>query len=83
MGNFLFDNGSFKQYHFDGGYLTPTGTPSSYKYYVKDHLDSNRILANSNGAVQQATHYYPYGGIGFAIGNCGRYYGLSVRPVAK
>lgn len=61
MGNFLFDNGSFKQYHFDGGYLTPTGTPSSYKYYVKDHLDSNRILANSNGAVQQATHYYPYG----------------------
>ena len=29
LGNFLFDNGSFKEYHFDGGYLTPTGTPSS------------------------------------------------------
>jgi len=63
MGNYLFDNGSFKEYHFDGGYLTPTGTPSTYRYYVKDHLGSNRILANNNGAVQQATHYYPYGGI--------------------
>jgi len=63
MDNFLFDNGSFKEYHFDGGYLTPTGSPSTYRYYVKDHLGSNRILVNNNGTIQQETQYYPYGGI--------------------
>ena len=63
MGNFLFDNGLFKQYHFDGGYFTTTGSEASYKYYVKDHLGSNRILASYNGTIQQETQYYPYGGI--------------------
>ena len=63
MDNFLFDNGSFKEYHFDGGYLTPTGSPSTYRYYVKDHLGSNRILVNNNGTIQQETQYYPYGSI--------------------
>ncbi len=63
LGNFLFDNGLFKQYHFDGGYFTTTGSEASYKYYVKDHLGSNRILASYNGTIQQETQYYPYGGI--------------------
>ena len=63
LGNFLFDNGLFKQYHFDGGYFTTTGSEASYKYYVRDHLGSNRILASYNGTIQQETQYYPYGGI--------------------
>ena len=63
LGDFLFDNGLFKQYHFDGGYFTTTGSEASYKYYVKDHLGSNRILASYNGTIQQETQYYPYGGI--------------------
>ena len=61
--NIVYQNKVLNKVFFDGGYLTPTGTPSTYRYYVKDHLGSNRILASYNGTIQQETQYYPYGGI--------------------
>ena len=57
IGSFVFENNAFKQYHFDGGYITASST----KYYIKDHLGNTRILASCTGAVEQATHYYPFG----------------------
>ena len=57
IGDFVFENNAFKQYHFEGGYITASST----KYYIKDHLGNNRILASYNGTVEQTTHYYPFG----------------------
>ena len=33
-----------------------------YHYYLKDHLGNNRVVISHSGAVEQTTHYYPYGG---------------------
>lgn len=63
IGDFQYENGSFKQYSFGDGYITGMGGMSQYKYFIKDHLGNNRIVANYGGDVEQTTHYYPFGGI--------------------
>ena len=40
-----------------------TPTAASYSYYIKDHLGSVRIVANSSGSVQQKNTYYAFGGL--------------------
>lgn len=62
IGSFQYENGSFKQYSFGDGYITGMGGMSQYKYFIKDHLGNNRIVADNQGNVLQTTHYYPYGG---------------------
>lgn len=37
-------------------------TYSSFHYYLRDHLGSNRMVVSSEGAVEQKNQYYPYGG---------------------
>jgi len=63
-------------YHFGGGYLTLTPYfyrpypfapvilkhASSYHYYLRDHLGSNRLVVSGDGTVEQTNEYYPYGG---------------------
>ena len=63
LGNFLFDIGLFKQYHFDGGYFTTTGSEASYKYYVNDHLGNVLVVSDANGTVEEVNHYNPYGAL--------------------
>jgi RHS repeat-associated protein len=41
----------------DGGYVKD----GQYHFFLQDHLGSNRVVADANGNVVQATHYYPYG----------------------
>ena len=43
--------------------LTFSGTTPQFHYYDKDHLGNNRTVVNSNGTLEQVTHYYPFGGI--------------------
>ena len=47
----------------DGGYITLSGSTPVYHYYLKDHLGSNRVVCNASGTVEQANHYYPFGGL--------------------
>ena len=63
-------------YHFGGGYLSLTPYfyrpypfapvilkhASSYHYYLRDHLGSNRLVVGGDGTVEQTNEYYPYGG---------------------
>ena len=48
---------------FEGGYATVTSsTQPVFHYYTQDHLGNNRAVVNQSGAVEQITHYYPFGG---------------------
>lgn len=47
----------------DEGYITFNGTNPVYHYYLKDHLGNNRIVMNADGTIEQASHYYPFGGL--------------------
>lgn len=47
---------------FDGGYANIRSTGLSWHYYVKDHLDSNRIIQSESGVVETSYNYYPFGG---------------------
>ena len=62
-GNMLYENGTLKQILIDGGYITFNGSTPQYHFYLKDHLDNNRVVVNASGIVEQVNHYYPYGGL--------------------
>lgn len=63
VGSFILRQGQLDKYLFDGGYVTFSGATPQFHYYGKDHLGNNRTVVNSNGTVEQVTHYYPFGGI--------------------
>ena len=48
---------------FGGGYveLDANGTPTSWNYYVTDHLGSTRMVVDSNGSIKETVNYYPFG----------------------
>ena len=50
-------------WQFDGGYveLNENGTPTSWNYYVTDHLGSTRKVVDSNNNVKETINYYPFG----------------------
>lgn len=50
-------------WQFDGGYvaLNENGTPTSWNYYVTDHLGSTRKVVDSNNNVLETINYYPFG----------------------
>ena len=50
-------------WQFDGGYveLNDNGTPTSWNYYVTDHLGSTRKVVDSNNNVKETINYYPFG----------------------
>ena len=62
-GNLLFENGELSRLRVDGGYVTFTNGMPHYHFHLKDHLGSSRVVFSETGAVEQETHYYPYGGI--------------------
>ena len=63
VGSFILRQGQLDKYLFDGGYVTFSGATPQFHYYGKDHLGNNRTVVNSNGTVEQVTHYYPFGGL--------------------
>ena len=46
-----------------GGYveLNTNGTPTSWNYYVTDHLGSTRMVVDSNDSIKETVNYYPFG----------------------
>ena len=69
VGNFIYENGQLKKYLLDGGYATIVNNQATYHYYTKDHLGNNRAVVNhSTGAIEQVTHYYPFGAIYSDVG---------------
>lgn len=50
-------------WQFDGGYvsLNANGTPTSWNYYITDHLGSTRKVVDSNNNTKETINYYPFG----------------------
>ena len=50
-------------WQFDGGYvdLDANGAPTSWNYYITDHLGSTRKVVDSNNNVKETINYYPFG----------------------
>ena len=50
-------------WRFNGGYveLNANGTPTSWNYYITDHLGSTRMVVDSNDNVKETINYYPFG----------------------
>ena len=63
IGSFILENGLLSKYLFNGGYMTFSNSQSACHYYTKDHLGNNRAVVNSNGDIEQVTHYYPFGAV--------------------
>jgi len=64
VGNLIIKNGLPSMYMFDGGYVSfSNDTIDGWHYYIQDYMGNNRMVVNSDGTVEQVTHYYPYGGI--------------------
>ncbi len=65
IGNLILKNGQPSMYLFDGGFASfdANGAVDGWHYYIQDYMGNNRMVVNSGGAVEQITHYYPYGGV--------------------
>ena len=61
--SFLLEQGLLSMFIFDGGYISFGSGQTAWHYYVQDHLDNTRAVINEQGEVEQATNYYPFGGI--------------------
>ncbi len=63
-GSLILQNGAPGMYQFTGGYISFSNSAlSGCHYYIQDYLGNNRMVVNKTGAVEQTTHYYPYGGV--------------------
>ena len=56
-------NDSRLLWKFNGGYveLNANGAPTSWNYYVTDHLGSTRMIVDSNDSIKEVINYYPFG----------------------
>lgn len=56
-------NGKPLMWQFDGGYvsLNANATPTSWNYYITDHLGSTRKVVDSNNNTKETINYYPFG----------------------
>jgi len=60
-GGFVYNGSSLSYIIHEEGHLEPSG---AYKYYLKDHLGSVRLVVNTTGTggtIEQQTDYYPFG----------------------
>ena len=66
-GNVIYENGVQKLLLTEEGYVTLSD--GKYHYYLKDHQGNNRVVINQSGTVEEANHYYPFGGVFASTGN--------------
>ncbi|MDR2409741.1 MAG: hypothetical protein LBE13_16745 [Bacteroidales bacterium] len=57
VGNKIYKNGALEKILTENGYYEN----GKYYFYIRDHLGSNRIVADQSGIVEQSTQYYPFG----------------------
>ena len=60
-GNVIYENDVPKTLLTETGYISLMD--SKYHYYIKDHLGNNRVVADSEGNVEEVNQYYPFGGL--------------------
>ena len=67
VGNLIYRNGVLQKILTGSGYIEPSDSTESllsapaYRYFVKDHLGSVRVVADAQGRVLQRNEYHPYG----------------------
>ena len=66
-GNVVYENNVPRLLLHEEGYVTLDD--NSYHYYVKDHQGNNCLVVDSSGVVEEANHYYPFGGVFASTGN--------------
>ncbi|CAK7076352.1 MAG: hypothetical protein BACD_03681 [Bacteroides rodentium] len=66
-GNVVYENNVPRLLLHEEGYVDLTD--NSYHYYVKDHQGNNCLVVDSSGAVEEANHYYPFGGVFASTGD--------------
>ena len=62
-GNFVYKGSSLNYIIHEEGHIEPS-EPEKYKYYLKDHLGSVRMIVNTNGTggtIESQKDYYPFG----------------------
>ena len=59
MGNFVYTKDGL-QYHFADGYND--GSSNGFHYYIRGHQGNNRVVAKSDGTIEQTTHYLTMSG---------------------
>ena len=57
VGNIIYEDGILDKILFDNGYYQD----GNYYFYVRDHLDNNRLVTDAAASVVQSNHYYPFG----------------------
>ena len=64
-GNYVFEDGKLSKYLFDGGYIDIASglNTAAYRFYVRDHLGSVRVVLDDDGKVLQQLYYHPFGGV--------------------
>ena len=64
IGALTLHNRSLDKLQFPGGYVSfSTNNTPDWHYYIQDYMGNVRMVVNSDGTVEQKTHYYPYGGV--------------------
>ena len=48
---------------FDGGYVTFVNNRPAYHFYLTAHQGNVRMVASADGAVEETSHYYPFGAL--------------------
>ena len=69
-GNYVFEDGKLSKYLFDGGYIDIASgqNTAAYRFYVRDHLGSVRVVLDDDGNVLQQLYYHPFGGVWGDVG---------------
>ena len=64
-GNLILKSGKPSMFLFTGGFYSFVNNrlKNDCHYYIQDYLGNNRMVVSKSGAIEQITHYYPYGGI--------------------
>ena len=60
-GNAIYENGSLKMLLNESGYYS--FQDNKFHFYIKDHQDNVRVVADEHGNVEEVNDYYPLGGL--------------------
>ena len=60
-GKVVYENGSPKTLLTENGFISLKD--GRYHYYLQDHQGNNRVVVDQDGNVEEANHYYPFGGV--------------------